>query len=81
MDVGTITNRKKLIPSKWVYKIKNGINGKPNKYKAQLAAKGCRQQEGADYDKTFAHVVKWGTISLIIALFAHHNLNVLQMDV
>lgn len=25
---------KRPIPSKWVYKIKNGINGKPNKYKA-----------------------------------------------
>lgn len=27
-----------LIPSKWVYKIKNGINGKPKKYKARLVA-------------------------------------------
>ncbi len=29
---------KRPIPSKWVYKIKNGIIGKPKKYKAQLVA-------------------------------------------
>jgi hypothetical protein len=32
---------KRPIHSKWVYKINNGINGKPKKYKAWLVAKGC----------------------------------------
>jgi hypothetical protein len=72
---------KRPIPSKWVYKIKIGINGKPNKYKAQLVAKGCQQQKGVDYDKKFAPVVKWGMICLVIALSIYHNLNILQMDV
>jgi hypothetical protein len=39
-------------------------------------ARGCWQQEGVDYDKTFALVVKRGMICLIIAISIY-----LQMDV
>ncbi len=39
-------------------------------------AKGCWQPEEVDYDKTFALVVKWGTICLIITLFVHLQMGV-----
>ncbi len=42
----------------------------------QTNGQGMLAPRGVDYDKTFALVVKWGTICLVIALSIH-----LQMDV
>ncbi|KAL2884528.1 Copia protease [Ceratocystis lukuohia] len=46
-----------LIPMKWVFKVK--LDGK---YKARLVARGDKQKEGIDYNKTFAstaHTDSW----------------------
>ena len=52
--------------------------GKPEKW---WCYKGCRQEEGIDYDETFAPVARLEAIRLFIAFAAHKNFKVYQMDV
>jgi len=47
---------KRVVTSKWLYKIKHGINGSVEKYKAHFVARGFSQKEGVDYDEIFAPV-------------------------
>nr|GEY38245.1 hypothetical protein [Tanacetum cinerariifolium] len=49
--------------------------------KARLVAVGYSQQEGIDYDETFAPVPRIEAIHLFLAYAAHKNFTVFQMDV
>nr|GEX85192.1 ribonuclease H-like domain-containing protein [Tanacetum cinerariifolium] len=49
--------------------------------KARLVAVRYSQQEGIDYDETFAPVVRTEAIRLFLAYAAHKNFTVFQMDV
>nr|GEV89378.1 retrovirus-related Pol polyprotein from transposon TNT 1-94 [Tanacetum cinerariifolium] len=49
--------------------------------KARLVAVGYSQQEGIDYDETFAHVARIEAIRLFLAYAAHKDFTVFQMDV
>ena len=71
----------KPIGCKWVYRIKYKADGSIDKYKARLVAKGYAQQEGIDYDETFAPTAKWNTIRVIMALAAQLGWKLYQMDV
>ena len=59
---------KKAISSKWVYKLKPGTTGNPTRYKARIVARGFEQQDGVDFLETFAPVVRWETIRVLIAI-------------
>ena len=47
-----------IIGTKWVYRNKMDENGIVTRNKARLVAKGCSQEEGIDYDETFALVAR-----------------------
>ena len=49
--------------------------------KARLVAKGYSQQEGIDYDETYAPVARLEAIRMFLAFAAHSNFKVYQMDV
>ena len=63
----------KKIGVKWVYKTKYNENGKIDKYKACLVAKGYSQKYGVDYTEVFAPVARMDTVRMNIALAAHKN--------
>jgi hypothetical protein len=73
-----------VIPCKWVFKtkpVKNGAGLEMQKYKARLVAKGYSQIHGVDYDETFAPVVKFTSIRILLAMVTHFDLELHQMDV
>ena len=44
------------------------------KYKAQLVAKGFRQQQGIDFEEIFSPIVKMATLRCVLALVARMDL-------
>jgi Reverse transcriptase (RNA-dependent DNA polymerase) len=72
---------RKVVDSKWVFKTKRGPDGEIVKHKARLVAKGFTQVPGLDYDETFAPVVKFATIRVLLAYAAHYDLEIHQIDV
>ncbi|GJT38248.1 retrovirus-related pol polyprotein from transposon TNT 1-94 [Tanacetum coccineum] len=51
------------------------------KNKARLVARGYRQEEGIDFEESFAPVARLEVIRIFIAFAAHMNMIVYQMDV
>ena len=70
-----------VIDTKWVFKNKVDENGMVTRNKARLVAKGYSQEEGIDFDETFAHVARLEAIRIFLAYAAHANFKVYQMDV
>jgi transposase InsO family protein len=66
---------------KYVFKIKHNADGTVERYKARLVAKGYTQVAGIDYGETFAPVVKYATIRVLLALAAAQELELQHMDV
>lgn len=69
------------IGNKWVYTLKTDKDGNITKYKARLVAKGFTQREGIDYSDTFAPVVRYESIRVLLALAAKNDLEMAKFDV
>ncbi|KAJ9565666.1 hypothetical protein OSB04_001632 [Centaurea solstitialis] len=59
--------------SKWIFRNKLDEIGTIIRNKARLVAQGYRQEEGIDYDETFAPVARLEAIRLFLAFAAHMN--------
>lgn len=57
------------------------MDGPIDKYKAQLVAKGYTLKEGIDYDEIFSLVVRFISICNILAIVAHLDLDLFEIDV
>nr|GEY26226.1 hypothetical protein [Tanacetum cinerariifolium] len=66
---------------KWIYKVKLDEYGDVLKNKAWLVAKGYRQEEGIDFEESFAPVAHIEAIRIFIANATSRNTTVYQMDV
>nr|GEW03302.1 integrase, catalytic region, zinc finger, CCHC-type, peptidase aspartic, catalytic [Tanacetum cinerariifolium] len=65
----------------WIYKVKLDEYGDVLKNKARLVAKGYRQEEGIDFEESFAPVSCIEAIRIFIANAASKNMTIYQMDV
>ncbi|MCO6517110.1 MAG: hypothetical protein J6586_11585, partial [Snodgrassella sp.] len=72
---------KRLIGTKWVFRVKRDERGNVIKNKARLVAQGYRQEEGVDYDEVFAPVARLEAIRLFLAFASYMGFPVYQMDV
>jgi len=72
---------KKLLRTKWVYKIKYGADGELASYKVRLVACGYSQIFGVDYDETYSPVIRLTSLRLLFAISAQLGLRIHQMDV
>ncbi|CAJ2668748.1 unnamed protein product [Trifolium pratense] len=70
-----------IIGTRWVFRNKLDEEGKVIRNKARLVAQGYNQQEGIDYDETFAPVARLEAIRILLAYASHKNIKLFQMDV
>eukprot|EP00253_Pinus_taeda_P022921 PITA_22921 len=80
-DLVPLPKGRRLVTCKWVYRTKFGPDGKVDKHKAHLFAKGFSQVEGIDYTKTFSPVAKMKSICLVLSLATSFKWEFHQMDV
>ena len=80
-DLVELPNDCKRVGCKWVFKTKRDSTGNIERYKARLVAKGFSQKEGIDYNETFSPVSKKDSLRIVMALVAHYDLELHQMDV
>lgn len=64
-----------VLPCMYIFRMK--FNGP----KSRLVVLGSRQVQGRDFDETFAPVVKYSSIRLLLAIFAARYLELHQMEV
>jgi hypothetical protein len=72
---------RKAVGSKWVFKTKLNKDGMIERYKARFCAKGFSQKEGIDYHETFAPVLKYKSLRIVLAIVAIKDYELDQMDV
>ncbi|KAG7563712.1 Ribonuclease H-like superfamily [Arabidopsis suecica] len=80
-DIVTLPEGKHAIGCKWVFRIKYNSDGSIERFKARLVALGNRQEEGTDYNETFAPVVKMTTIRTLLKIASARDWELFQMDV
>ena len=68
-----------VLRGRWVYALK-WADGRIKRFKARWVAKGFEQLYGVDYEQTFAAVAKSVAIRILMALAAHHDWEIEQMD-
>ncbi|GJT28057.1 retrovirus-related pol polyprotein from transposon TNT 1-94 [Tanacetum coccineum] len=70
-----------IIGTKWVFRNKLDKNGIVSRNKARLVAQGYNQQEGIDYDETYAPVARLESIRILLAYACALDFKLFQMDV
>ncbi|GKA99753.1 retrovirus-related pol polyprotein from transposon TNT 1-94 [Tanacetum coccineum] len=70
-----------IIGTKWVFRNKLDENGIVSRNKARLVAQGYNQQEGIDYDETYAPVARLESIRILLAYACALDFKLFQMDV
>ncbi|GJS64010.1 retrovirus-related pol polyprotein from transposon TNT 1-94 [Tanacetum coccineum] len=71
----------KPITLKWLFKNKHAKENMVIRNKTRLVVRGYRQEEGIDFEESFALVARMEAISIFLAYAAHKSFTVFQMDV
>ena len=67
---------KNVIGTKWIFKNKLNENGEIIRNKAILVCKGYAQQEGIDFEETFAPIARLEAIRMFLALSSFQKFKV-----
>ncbi|GJZ30735.1 retrovirus-related pol polyprotein from transposon TNT 1-94 [Tanacetum coccineum] len=80
-DLVPLPMSQSVIGTKWVFRNKLDENGIVSRNKARLVAQGYNQQEGIDYDETYAPVARLESIRILLAIACANDFKLYQMDV
>ena len=69
-----------LLAGTWALKVKRYPDRIFRKFKARYCVRGDHQIEGVDYFQTYAPVVSWITVRMLIIFSALQNLSTIQVD-
>ena len=69
-----------VVKTTWAFKIKRFPSGLLRKLKSRFCVRGDTQKEGVDYFESFAPVVSWNTVRLLLILMVVQNLSSAQVD-
>jgi hypothetical protein len=69
-----------VLPGTWALKVKRFPDGRFRKFKARYCVRGDKQLEGVDYFQTYAPVVSWITVRMLLILTVFCNLSTVQVD-
>ncbi|GKD98323.1 retrovirus-related pol polyprotein from transposon TNT 1-94 [Tanacetum coccineum] len=72
---------KNVIALKWFWKNKCDAENIVVRNKSCLVAKGYKQEEGIDFEESFAPIARLEAVRMFIAYVAHKNIPIFQMDV
>jgi hypothetical protein len=72
--------RARLLNAIWSYRRKRRPDGLLLKHKSRICADGSQQQYGVDYWETYAPVIHWSTIRMVLVLSALLKLKSWQVD-
>ncbi|GJR69516.1 retrovirus-related pol polyprotein from transposon TNT 1-94 [Tanacetum coccineum] len=72
---------KMVIKLKWLWKNKKDEDQSVIRNKARLVAKGYAQEEGIDFEESFAPVARLEAVRIFVAHAAHKSFPIYQMDV
>jgi len=75
------SSEKNVIKSTWAFKLKRFPDGLAKKFKTRFCARGDMQLEGVDFFKTYAPVVQWTTVRLLLILEVLLGLKSKQGDI
>nr|GEW15202.1 retrovirus-related Pol polyprotein from transposon TNT 1-94 [Tanacetum cinerariifolium] len=84
LDVWELVERpvgRNIIAVKWLWKNKTNAENMVIRNKSRLVAKGYGQEEGIDFEESFAPVTKLKVFRIFVAYAAHKNFPTYQMDV
>ncbi|GKF99296.1 retrovirus-related pol polyprotein from transposon TNT 1-94 [Tanacetum coccineum] len=70
-----------IIKLKWLWKNKKDEDQTVIRNKARLVAKGYAQEEGFDFEESFAPVARLEAVRIFIAYAVHKSFPIYQMDV
>ncbi|GJW66203.1 retrovirus-related pol polyprotein from transposon TNT 1-94 [Tanacetum coccineum] len=80
-DSADFDEGKNVIALKWLWKNKCDAENIMVRNKSRLVAKGYKQEEGIDFEESFAPVARLEAVRMFIAFAAHMNITIFQMDV
>ncbi|GKC74682.1 retrovirus-related pol polyprotein from transposon TNT 1-94 [Tanacetum coccineum] len=72
---------KNIFALKWLWKNKCDAKNIVVRNKTHLVAKGYKQEEGIDFEESFALVARLEAVRMFITYAAHKNITIFQMDV
>ena len=69
-----------VLPGTWAFKLKQLPDGTPSRFKARYCVEGDLQTEGVDHFETYAPVVQWSVVRMLLTMVLSKNWVTEQVD-